>query len=184
MRLSLYYPIRGHMVTQKWGVYNPIYEKFGFSRHNGTDINVYNGERIYCPLKGKVSKTGYQPEGAGYYICVISDETYDFPDGKYAVEAIFMHNKSFVAQVGHNVDVGFILAYGDNTGFSTGPHSHVSFKRVIKYDGGYRDADKNDATGTFDPDPYWNGIFAHTQTLSNIQKMLNWILEAVKGRSK
>lgn len=177
-KLVLYYPVRPHSINQIWGVWAPeVYARFGFNRHNGMDLGLTNGQKIYAPFDCKVTKTAYQPQGGGYYICLLSDQDYDFDDGKYAVEITFMHNKSFVATAGQSLKVGEIVALGDNTGFSTGSHTHMACKRVIRHDGWYEEADKNDAKNTFDQAPYFNGIYADVLTLSALQSLL----QSIKG---
>lgn len=180
MRLSLYYPIRPHFVSQKWGEKNDAYLQFGFSRHNGIDIaGVVNGEPLYCPIEGDITKIGWQPTGAGNYVTMVTDREYEFDDGqKSHVEITFMHNKDIVVKQGWHVQPGMILAHADNTGFSTGPHSHMLCKRVKPVAGGWQDVDNApDVTNTFDQAPYFNGIYADTVKQGSYQKVIDSILK-------
>lgn len=159
--LSLSYPVRPHRVTRAWGVPDILYRAFGFERHNGIDIAVTEGQEVRAPMNGKVTLVGNQPKGSGIFLCLLSDEAYDFPDGKRAhVELTFMHLSETTAPEGARIREGDLIARGGNTGRSTGAHLHLAPKRVKRGIIGYRDFDKNDANNTFDPDTYWNGIYA------------------------
>lgn len=159
--LSLSYPVRPHHVNKPWGVRDELYRTFGFERHNGIDIAVTEGQEIRAPLAGKVTLIGNQPKGSGIFLCLLSDATYDFADGKRAaVELTFMHLSAPTVREGVQVREGDLIARGGATGRASGAHLHLAPKRVRRGIIGYRDLDKNDANNTFDPEPYWTGIYA------------------------
>lgn len=160
-QFSLSYPVRPHEVTRAWGVHDELYRAFGFERHNGIDIALHEGQEIRAPFTGTVTLIGNQPKGSGIFLCLLSREPYDFPDGKRAlVELTFMHLKETCVRESVRVTEGTLIARGGNTGRSTAPHLHLAPKRVKRGIIGYRDLDRNDANNTFDPDPYWSGVYA------------------------
>jgi murein DD-endopeptidase MepM/ murein hydrolase activator NlpD len=165
MKLELWYPVKPFVINQKWGVENDVYAKHfndpTFKRHNGIDLGLSTGQYIRAPFDCIVTKTAYQEKGAGYYISLLSQNTYEFNDVSCRIEVTFMHCLSFVAKVGQILKVGDIIAVGDNTGFSTGSHTHMSCKRVISTEYGYKEIDSNDAKNTFDQLPYFNGVYAY-----------------------
>jgi murein DD-endopeptidase MepM/ murein hydrolase activator NlpD len=159
--LSLYYPVTPFTVNRSWGVIDELYRKFGFVRHNGVDLALADGQDIYAPMDGIVTLVGNQPNGSGVFLCLLSRNAYQFPDGKECrVELTFMHLSETLVREGTRVSVGDKIARGGHTGKTSGPHLHLAPKRVKKTLFGYRDLDRNDANNTFDPAPYWNGSFA------------------------
>lgn len=152
------FPVR---INQEWGRKDSFYEQFGFKQHNGADYALGEKGELRCPVPCEVTKIGWQPNGAGHYICLLTLSQYDFEDGKSAfAELTYMHLDHTIASVGQKLAPGELFAIGDNTGASTGSHTHLAPKRVKKYSGGYRTIDVNDANNTFDPEKHRDGTFA------------------------
>ena len=172
MKLSQYYEAKPFIINQAWGVKNPVYEQFGFSRHNGTDCQVGTNGHLYSPFPCEVTKIGWQPSGAGLYVCVLSQSQYDFKDKKAWVEKTYMHLDKVLVKVGDKLNVGDVIAKADNTGFSTGPHTHIASKRVNKTTGGYYEVDKNDAKNTFDDTPFYNGKYAVDEQITLLKQTI------------
>ena len=90
--LSLYYPVRPHVITRSWGVEDPLYKEFGFTRHNGIDLQLGEGQEIRAPFDCRVTKVATQPHGSGLYVSLLSRSNYTFSDGvSCRVEITFMH---------------------------------------------------------------------------------------------
>lgn len=161
-RLSLYFPVAPHAVNRAWGVSDPAYEAFGFTRHNGVDLALSDGQPIHAPFDCRVTEIGVEPEGSGLYVCLLSRGKHGFDDGSAArIEITFMHLSKTDLKVGMPLAVGDLVALGGHSGKATGSHTHMAPKRVrMTLLGGYRDLDQNDASNTFDPEPYWNGRYA------------------------
>jgi len=160
-KLSLFYPVTPHVVNRGWGVSDELYAQFGFTHHNGIDLNLVDGQDIRAPFDGKVTLVGNQPNGSGNFICLLSTPSYTFNDGRTCkVELTFMHLKEALVEEGARVYTGDRIALGGRTGKTTGSHLHLAPKRVRRGLIGYRDIDRNDADNTFDPSPYWNGKYA------------------------
>ncbi|MDP2815213.1 MAG: M23 family metallopeptidase [Rectinemataceae bacterium] len=164
-RLALYYPVIPHIVNRPWGVEDTAYEELGFSRHNGIDLALVTGQPIYAPFECRVSKIGNEPNGSGLYVCLLSRRRHGFDDGLTSrVETTFMHLSEVHTTVGAKLSVGDVLGLGGQTGRATGSHTHMAPKRVrMNHFRGYRDRDRNEASNTFDPEPYWNGLPAMRQ---------------------
>ena len=159
------YPIKPYKVNQAWGAYDDVYKQFGFSRHNGIDINLFNGQPIFTPFDGTCVRTGNQPNGGGIFLGIMSDPM-EFSDGTYRVLADFLHCKELLITEGTKVKTGDKIALGDNTGFSTGPHCHTQWRRVSYWNEwvgdklAWTNPDKNEANNSFDPTPYFTGFYA------------------------
>jgi murein DD-endopeptidase MepM/ murein hydrolase activator NlpD len=171
------HPIEPYIVNQAWGVYDPAdYSQFGFTRHNGVDLRLAADKLIRAPFDGTVVRVAtkenglWQPNGGGVFDGIVSDP-YDFPAftnttpdgvaveftaGKYSVLCDLLHLESISVKEGDRVKAGDVVAVGDNTGFSTGPHCHTQWRRVEWYGGtNYLLVDNNEANDSFDPTQFF-----------------------------
>jgi murein DD-endopeptidase MepM/ murein hydrolase activator NlpD len=176
MKFSPNFPVKPLKLNQPWGTFDPKdYAQFGFDRHNGVDAAIAADSLVRAPFNGSVYQNGNQPNGGGIYCGFLSDDTFDFeafdcvtPEGvtihfpamQARVLMDFLHLRSISAQPAHEYKAGDVLAIQDNTGFTTGPHTHIQPRRV-SYDGKtITFLDSNDAHGSFDPTSFWNGTYA------------------------
>lgn len=99
--------------------------------------------------------TGTAPAGASKNTL----DPYEFPDGKTAYVNITMMHMAAKSPVpvGTVLNVGDFVGMTGNTGFSTGPHTHV-MGRWMDRNGAF--IDKNDADNSFDLMAHWNGFYA------------------------
>jgi len=184
MKPSIWKPVKPYRISQGWGVSRPeIYSQFGFTKHNGIDVALGTDSIVRCPFEGEVISSGWQPTGGGLWLGFLSDEEFDFDDGKRArILVDFLHLKDIKRHPGLNYkgQVGDVLAIANNTGFSTGPHTHIQPKRVIKTPAGLIEIDKNDANNSFDWTPYLNGHHAedYGHVLDNLKGQVS-VLEKV-----
>jgi len=89
------------------------------STHNGVDIGTPNNTPLYAPEDGSIYATVTVPERNGEkYIAFKSS------DGHRVL--IYVHIGKFAA-VG-KVFAGALVALSDNTGYSTGPHTHFTYR--------------------------------------------------------
>lgn len=158
-RFEWFSPMDKYVITQTWGVFHPEYpESFGFKKHNGLDFADPYGAKTFeirAPFDCIVHQTKNQMNGGGFVMSIVSKNLYTFDDGKTSrVFWDFLHLDHFVAELGKEYKVGDLLAIGDNTGYSTGPHCHFQARRV-DYDGiQVYTIDTNDANNSFDQLPY------------------------------
>lgn len=191
MKLELYYEVKPYIKTQDWGVRRPeIYKQFGFENHNGIDVRLGADKMVRAPFPLIIYKTGWQPQGGGLYLKTVSQDEYEFPDGvRCHVMADYLHLENFKTYAGQKHNIGDVLAVADNTGFSTGPHTHIAYTRVRKTPSGFFDVDSNPAKNTFDPTPFYTGEYAYDYGLKGVYKLINRIIALLQtnfiiGRQK
>lgn len=166
--LKLAYPFKPFFVTQYWGVLNPDYanhfEDTKFKRHNGIDATNYGntlyGENwpIYCPVEGfVVEDAGFYEDGGGNQVTLLSKEKIWVGDKFCFARIYLLHGKKLLVKKGYEPVLGELLMIADNTGFSTGRHTHVGLYRL---DDKLQKIDVNEATGSYNPEPFFTGDYA------------------------
>lgn len=83
--------------------------------HDGVDIAVPTGTRLYSAVEGTVIKSYYSDSG-GNMVTVQTDSGWT---------VTFMHMDSRAVTVGQTVQKGQYVGTSGNTGNSTGPHLHI-----------------------------------------------------------
>jgi murein DD-endopeptidase MepM/ murein hydrolase activator NlpD len=142
-------------VTQIFGINKATYSQFGLQGHNGLDLRCKVGTPLFAPCDGQV-KIGFDGAHAGYgkWIKIRSGDR----------EITLGHLNSQEITDGAYVKMGQLIGYTGNTGFSTGPHLHITLKQLapssqniwlwlVKNQG-------NGFKGAYDPQPYlltWKG---------------------------
>ena len=86
--------------------------------HNGVDIAVPTGTKIYSAVKGTVILAAYS-SSAGNWVKVQTDTGWT---------VVMMHMDSLAVSAGQQVEKGDFLGYSGNTGNSTGPHLHLEVR--------------------------------------------------------
>jgi murein DD-endopeptidase MepM/ murein hydrolase activator NlpD len=166
-KLELWYPCKPFNVTQAWGIKNLSYSGMGFTRHNGVDFVRNFGEKtwpLYSPLKIRITDVG-ENQFNGRYVRFISVDKWDVLGTNCFVGGVIMHMESQVVSVGEVCEVGTYLGVADNTGNSTGPHTHLSLYRlqadILNENKISNRLDLDTETNnTFDPSPYWTKYYA------------------------
>lgn len=194
MSFSPSYPEKPQTITRKWGVYDPEdYHQFGFDYHNGDDCVIPNDKLVHAPFPGTIVRWFNEPNGGGIGCGLLSDATYtwdawsemgsdgkifNFPSGEAKVLVDFLHCEKNLIPEGLRVNEGDAIAVPDNTGFTTGPHTHRQWRREtlvpitkgVQVNPSYRilgdnylqDFDMNDANNSFNPQKFWSGVYAST----------------------
>jgi murein DD-endopeptidase MepM/ murein hydrolase activator NlpD len=81
------------------------------------------------------------------------------------------HAKKILVKAGDQPALGELLMIADNTGFSTGLHTHMGLYRVEYTNATIHILDQNDAEGSFDPAFFFTGEYAIDQaTYSTLMK--------------
>lgn len=174
-KLELSYPFKRFFVTQHWGNRlldangDPVYARFGFELHNGIDARASTNKNdpdhtkwpIYCPAKGfVVQSVRHSNRGGGVMLFLVSKEPVEMFEKTCHAWLVFMHCHKILVPVGYEPKEGELLAVADNTGFSTGPHTHFGLYRVT-WDGmSVKKIDENRADGSFDPSLFWTDEYA------------------------
>jgi murein DD-endopeptidase MepM/ murein hydrolase activator NlpD len=136
------WPTDYRFITQKFGANPESYIKFGFPGHEGIDIRALLNTPFYAVLPGKVIRISNMR---------ISDPTKESNYGWHIIldhgigfTTLYAHCRpDFSVEVGQSVSAGDIIAHSGNTGFSTGPHLHLTVKkegfRLPGWPAGYMD---------------------------------------------
>jgi len=85
--------------------------------HNGVDISAPYGNTVVSPQDGQVLFAGWTNTGFGYAIKI------NFCNH---LSALFGHNAQLLVKAGDIVHAGQPIALEGSTGWSTGPHVHMS----------------------------------------------------------
>ena len=182
-KFELFFPVYPYKVNQVWGIYNPAYQSFGFTRHNGIDLQL-GIEKLRTPVRMKIYDQNYYPKGGGYQVSAITTEKWIVPhldNRECYVVLTFMHNKEFLRKAGDVLEIGDEIAIPDSTGYSTGDHIHFGCYRV---DENMTFIDKNEANGSFDPSLYWNKYYAKdsTKIFGALYQIIALLTGFLKGR--
>lgn len=86
--------------------------------HNGVDIAVPTGTKVYSAVKGTVILAEYS-SSAGNWVKVQTDTGWT---------VVMMHMDSLAVSAGQTVEQGDFLGFSGNTGNSTGPHLHLEVR--------------------------------------------------------
>lgn len=86
--------------------------------HNGVDIAIPTGTKLYTPVEGTVTTARYS-ETAGNYIIITTDDGWSVK---------YMHMDSLSVSAGDKIKKGDFVGYSGNTGRSTGPHLHLEVR--------------------------------------------------------
>lgn len=95
---------------------------YGRGMHNGTDFGMPIGTKIYAVLDGTVQATGNTDAYPG---CVSWGKwvLIKHPNG---LSTLYAHLSSILVTPGESVERGQTIALSGNTGYSTGPHLHLT----------------------------------------------------------
>lgn len=139
-------------IDARTGAYSEVYKDGKLSLEVATEYPVY------CPVDGfVVTEVDYQPQGGGNQVGLTSKERVQVGDKTCYASVIMCHAKKVLVKVGDTPRVGDLLMIADNTGFSTGLHTHIGLYRLTD---SYQKLDSNEATGSYNPALCWSGQFA------------------------
>lgn len=110
-------------ITQLFGANPSIYEKFGMKGHNGIDWGIKVGVPLFAPCDGKVLVKDSGKGGYGLHIKIRSHHG--------AREVVLGHLSEVFVKSGDNINAGDKIALSGNTGFSTGPHLHMGYRKLV-----------------------------------------------------
>ncbi len=116
------WPLKDVFITQQFGRTSASGRLYASGSHNGTDFRALIGTAIYAMADGVVAGTGNTdlscPRASfGKWILMKHDN---------GLAATFGHLSVISVQDGQKVKRGDIIGYSGNTGYSTGPHLHIS----------------------------------------------------------
>jgi murein DD-endopeptidase MepM/ murein hydrolase activator NlpD len=118
----LAWPLDNVYITQKFGVTSDSGRLYTSGSHNGVDFRASVGTKVKAALSGTV-------EGTGDTDTVCSSASYGkwiFIRHDNGLSTLYGHLSLIKVKAGDRVYTGDIIAYSGNTGYSTGPHLHLS----------------------------------------------------------
>ena len=119
-------PLDKIYITQHFGENQKFYFKWGLKGHNGVDFRTRFSDsplgkrEIYAVDDGIVEKVVIAKSGGyGTYVTIRHD------DG-----SMTLYGHQYVPKVnqGQRVEAGHVIGISDNTGESSGPHLHLSYR--------------------------------------------------------
>jgi murein DD-endopeptidase MepM/ murein hydrolase activator NlpD len=118
----LSWPLDSVRITQRFGKTSASGRLYVSGTHNGIDMGTPVGTPVKSVLTGTVAgtgNTGLQKGCRSYGNWVLIRH----PNG---ISSIYGHLSSVIVKKGDQVTTGQVVAYSGNTGYSTGPHLHLS----------------------------------------------------------
>jgi murein DD-endopeptidase MepM/ murein hydrolase activator NlpD len=116
--------------------------------HNGWDLSCVTGTEVFAAIDGELT---YTDGGTGY------GRDIRVKDKEKGIEVVYGHLLNLVGADKRQVKAGDLIAFSNNTGFSTGPHLHFGI-RFFSYQGTAGPFIKDGNNGYFgyvDPTPYF-----------------------------
>jgi murein DD-endopeptidase MepM/ murein hydrolase activator NlpD len=115
----IFSPIAGTpIITQGFGQSPDVYSAFGYAGHNGIDFGVDVGTLIYAPHDGVATVTDDGSNGYGLYLVI--------DDAKR--RSILGHLSEVLVTNGQTIYQGDPIAKSGNSGNTTNPHLHWTYK--------------------------------------------------------
>lgn len=110
---SFIIPVKGAVTS----VFGPRRYRF----HYGIDLRLKVGDSVRCAFSGKVRIIDYEGRGYGNYIVIRHDN---------GLETVYAHLSAVLVAMNQNIKAGELIAFGGNTGHSTGPHLHFETRYI------------------------------------------------------
>ena len=118
----LSWPLDTVFVTQKFGKTVGAEKLYVSGSHNGVDFRASVGTRVKNVLDGIVIGTGNTDAYPGCY----SFGKWVMVKHGNGLSTIYAHLSVISSIVGQEIPTGGLIGYSGNTGYSTGPHLHIS----------------------------------------------------------
>ena len=118
----LSWPLDNVYITQKFGKTVGAEKLYTSGSHNGVDFRASVGTRVKNVLEGTVLGTGNTDIYPGCY----SFGKWVFVEHDNGLSTIYGHLSAISVQKGQRLQTGDTVGLSGNTGYSTGPHLHIS----------------------------------------------------------
>ena len=118
----LAWPLDIVRITQKFGRTSDSGRLYKSGTHNGVDFGISTGSSVYASLSGVV-------EGAGNtdsYRGCLSYGKWVLIKHNNGLSTLYAHLSLTSVNLGQEVRTGQVIGFSGNTGYSTGPHLHLS----------------------------------------------------------
>jgi murein DD-endopeptidase MepM/ murein hydrolase activator NlpD len=110
-----------HFVVPVHGVVTSVFGPRRYRFHYGIDLRLNVGDSVRSAFSGKVRIIDYEARGYGNYIVIRHDN---------GLETVYAHLSSVLVAINQTVTAGQLIAFGGNTGHSTGPHLHFETRYI------------------------------------------------------
>ena len=130
----LSWPLENIFVTQKFGKTVGAEKLYASGTHNGVDFRASIGTKVKASLYGTVVGTGNTDIYPGCY----SFGKWVMIRHNNGLSTIYAHLSVISVSSGQRLDTDDLVGFSGNTGYSTGPHLHISLYatqgvRIEKY---------------------------------------------------
>jgi murein DD-endopeptidase MepM/ murein hydrolase activator NlpD len=116
------WPLDKVIITQKFGKTVGAEKLYASGSHNGVDFGASIGTRVKNVLDGEVVGSGDTDKYPGCY----SFGRWVMVRHNNGLSTIYGHLSVISAQKGQTLKTGDTIGFSGNTGYSTGPHLHIS----------------------------------------------------------
>lgn len=110
-----------HFVVPVPGEVTSVFGPRRYRFHYGIDLRLKVGDSVRCAFSGKVRIIDYEARGYGNYIVIRHDN---------GLETVYAHLSAVLVAMNQNIKAGQLIAFGGNTGHSTGPHLHFETRYI------------------------------------------------------
>lgn len=118
----LYWPLDNVFITQAFGKTVDAKRLYISGAHNGVDFRASRGTPVKAALTGTVIGIGNTDEQRGCY----SYGKWILIEHSNGLTTLYAHLDLIKVSKGQNVITGEIIGYSGQTGYSTGPHLHLT----------------------------------------------------------
>lgn len=118
----LSWPLDNVRITQLFGRTADSGRLYSSGTHNGVDFGTSRGTPVKAALSGIVKGVGNTDEQRGCY----SYGKWILLEHDNGLSTLYAHLDLIKATAGQRVSTGEIIGYSGNTGYSTGPHLHLT----------------------------------------------------------
>ncbi len=108
-----------HFFVPVPGAVTSVFGPRRYRFHYGTDLRLIVGDSVRSAFSGRVRIIDYEARGYGHYIVIRHDN---------GLETVYAHLSEVLVQLNQNIKANELIAYGGNTGHSTGPHLHFEVR--------------------------------------------------------
>lgn len=119
---ALSWPLDSIFVTQQFGKTADSGRLYASGTHNGVDFRAPIGTPVKAAAEGVITATGNTDEQSGCY----SYGRWVLVEHPNGLSTLYAHLSLTKVVPGQNVARGELIAYSGNTGYSTGPHLHLT----------------------------------------------------------
>lgn len=118
----LFWPLDNVFITQPFGKTVDSKRLYTSGTHNGVDFRASRGTPVKASLEGVVEGAGNTDEQRGCY----SYGKWILIKHPNGLSTLYAHLDLVKASAGQKVSTGEIIGYSGQTGYSTGPHLHLT----------------------------------------------------------